>query len=109
MAVPELAARCGMCPDSPAPRLRTVVLLDELVDASGNGPQDAELGEVGTELRTNRPTIPMSCNRAARLGSRIMRSDCLLGGVDATTTIAQTSPCFFITSSEIHPGNMTAQ
>src|SRR5262249_52276655 len=47
----ELAASRGMLPDSPAARLVTVVLPDQLVDARADRAEDAELFEVGAEPR----------------------------------------------------------
>lgn len=49
IAEQELAACRGMLPDSPAARLVTVVLLDELVDARANRAEDAELFNVRAE------------------------------------------------------------
>src|SRR5215472_10907408 len=49
IAEQELAARCGILPDSPAARLVTVVLLDQLVDARADRAEDAELLQVRAE------------------------------------------------------------
>src|SRR5215472_18405753 len=49
IAEQELAARRGMLPDSPAARLVTVVVLDQLVDARADRAEDAELFDVGAE------------------------------------------------------------
>src|SRR5215813_1758434 len=49
VAEQELAASRGMLPDSPAARLVTVVLPDQLVDARADRAEDAELFEVGAE------------------------------------------------------------
>src|ERR1700757_1332674 len=49
IAEQELAACRGMLPDSPAARLVTVVLLDELVNARADRTKDAELFNVRTK------------------------------------------------------------
>ena len=49
VAEQELAAGRGMVSDSPAARLVTVVLLDQLVDARADRAEDAELRDVGAD------------------------------------------------------------